>query len=589
VDLPSGDVSASPRKDGGRDSAGCFKCLRHGAWKADTILFPVRKIILISAVIAVSVAGSRVFADELQPKQDPNAACPSCHRGIYERYRHTPMANGSGLAADGFTPADFIHPASGIHYRIYEDAGQVFMSYDRESTAPGGPLHGRQQLLYFLGSGKRGRTYLFEQQGYWFEAPINWYAKKGIWDMTPNYLQAKEMPLTLPVDLSCLRCHASQVQPSLPDARNHFASQPFLDGGVTCNSCHGDPAAHITTRGRAPILNPSRLDPVRRDSVCLNCHLEGKVIVVRQGKSLGSFKPGDDIFDYALFFVRSQESGSGGRATSQWEALQQSACKRASGDKLTCTTCHDPHSSPAPEERVQFFRRSCLGCHSQPVYATQHHPEQPDCSSCHMPRSSTTDIAHEQVTDHRIQRYPAARSTALPSDELVALNETRVSDRDLGLAYAQLAVHGNEQAARRAYKLLLSAEEAETRGQPDHELHTELGFLEQLMGQTEAAKHEYEAALKADAFDSVAEGNLALIEARSHQSASAVRLWQTAFDHDPAQLAAGENLAEVECGLGQRDAALTTLDRVLLFSPDDQRALSLQNAIRSGTMLCKAQ
>jgi tetratricopeptide (TPR) repeat protein len=157
------------------------------------------------------------------------------------------------------------------------------------------------------------------------------------------------------------------------------------------------------------------------------------------------------------------------------------------------------------------------------------------------------------------------------------------------LAYAQLAVHGNEQAARRAYKLLLSAEEAETRGQPDHELHTELGFLEQLMGQTEAAKHEYESALKADAFDSVAEGNLALIEARSHQSASAVRLWQTAFDHDPSQLAAGENLAEVECGLGQRDAAMTTLDRVLLFSPDDQRARALQSAIRSGAMPCKAQ
>jgi tetratricopeptide (TPR) repeat protein len=206
-----------------------------------------------------------------------------------------------------------------------------------------------------------------------------------------------------------------------------------------------------------------------------------------------------------------------------------------------------------------------------------------------MARSTTTDIAHEQVTDHRIQRYPAAQSTAPPSDELVALNETRVSDRDMGLAYAQMAAHGDQQAARRAYKLLLSAEAADTRGQPDHELHTELGFLEQLMGETEAAQREYESALKADAFDSVAEGDLALIEARSHQLTSAVQLWQSAFDHDPAQLAAGENLAEVECGLGQRDAALKTLDRVLLFSPDEQRARSLQNAIRSGAMPCKAQ
>ncbi len=503
------------------------------------------------------------------------------------------MANASGPAADrltsvdGFTPADFVHQASGIHYRVYEDAGRVFLSYDRDASTPGGALHGQQQLLYFLGSGRRGRTYLFEQQGYWFELPINWYAKKGIWDMTPNYLSARQMPLTLPVDVSCLRCHASSLQPSLPDARNHFAAQPFLAGGITCTACHGEASAHIAAKGHAPILNPASFEPIRRDSVCLNCHLEGKVIVVRQGKSLGAFKPGDSIFDYALFFVRAQESGSGGRATSQWEALQQSACKRASGDKLTCTTCHDPHSSPAPEERVQFYRKSCLGCHSQPTYATQHHPEQQDCSSCHMPRSSTTDIAHEQVTDHRIQLPAVAVAAAPRSDALVALHEAKVSDRDMGLAYAQLATHGDEQAARRAYKLLLSAEQAEP-GETDHELHTELGFLEQLMGQTAAAQTEYQAALKADSFDAVAEGNLALIDARNHDLPSALRLWQSAFAHDPTQLAAGENLAEVECGLGQREAALATLDRVLLFSPDDQRARLLQSAIRSGVKPCAA-
>ena len=524
----------------------------------------------------------------LPAQTNPNAACASCHRAIYDRYQRTPMANGSGRAIDGLTSADFTHAASGIHYRIYEDAGRVYMSYDRDRAAPGGVLSGRQQLLYFLGSDKRGRTYLFEQQGYWFEIPINWYTKKGIWDMTPNYLSAKEMPLTLPVDPSCLRCHASAVQPSMPDARNHFAAEPFLSGGVTCDSCHGDPTAHIASKGHAPILNPARLDPIRRDSVCLNCHLEGKVIVVRQGKSLPAFKPGDNLFDYALFFVRAQESGSGGRATSQWEALAQSACKRASGDKLTCTTCHDPHGSPSPEERVQFYRRSCLGCHSQPIYATQHHPEQPDCSSCHMARSTTTDIAHEQVTDHRIQRYLPAQSASTPSDTLVALNEARVSDRDMGLAYAQLATHGDEHAARQAYKLLRAAEEASAGAPSDHELHMQLGFLEQLMGQTEAAQREYESALKANPLDSVAEGNLALIDARNHNYAAAVRLWQSAFDHDPAQVAAGMNLAEVECGLGQRDAVLAALARVLLFSPDDQHARSMQAGIRSGAMACKA-
>jgi predicted CXXCH cytochrome family protein len=543
----------------------------------------------VSTAILIWIGSTFGLASTSKRPENADSACSSCHRAIYERYRHTPMANGSGPAVDGFTPADFTHQASGVHYRIYQEGSQVYLSYDRPATAPGGALSGRQPLIYFLGSGKRGRTYLFEQQGYWFEIPINWYTKKGIWDMTPNYLSAKEMPLTLPVDPSCLRCHASAVQPSLPDARNHFAAEPFLAGGVTCVSCHGDPAAHIASKGRAPILNPARLEPIRRDSVCLNCHLEGKVIVARQGKSLPDFRPGDNIFDYALFFVRAQESGSGGRATSQWEALEQSACKRASGDKLTCTTCHDAHGSPSPEERVQFYRRSCLGCHTQPAFATNHHPEQPDCSGCHMARSTTTDIAHEQVTDHRIQRYLPAPATSTPSDTLVALNEARVSDRDMGLAYAQLAAHGDEQAARRAYQLLRTAEEQGAGSPADHELHRQLGFLEQLMGQGDAAQQEYQEALKANPLDSVAEGNLALIDARHHDYASAIRLWQAAFDHDPAQLAAGENLAEVQCGLGQRDAAMAALARVLLFSPDDQHARSMQNAIRSGTLPCKLQ
>ena len=499
------------------------------------------------------------------------------------------MANGSGLAVDGFTPADFTHQVSGIHYRIFEREGQVYLSYDRPAASPGDVLHGEQRLTYFLGSGKRGRTYLFDQQGYWFEIPINWYTKKGIWDMTPNYLTAREMPFTLPVDPSCLRCHASAAQPSLPDARNHYAAQPFLSGGATCASCHGDGATHIASRGHAPILNPDRLEPIRRDSVCLNCHLEGKVIVVRQGKSLRDFQPGDNIFDYALYFVRAQESGSGGRATSQWEALQQSACKRGSGDKLTCTTCHDPHSSPSPEQRVQFYRRSCLACHSQPGFAATHHPEQQDCSSCHMARSSTTDIAHEQVTDHNIQRHPPVQTAAPRSDTLVALNEAHVSDRDLGLAYAQLATHGNEQAAQHAYSLLSAAEKQDAHSATDQELHTQLGFLNQLMGQKQDAQQEYEAALKASPMDAVAEGNLALIDAQNHDYTAAIHLWQSAFSHDPTQLAAGVNLAEVACGLGRKEDALAALARVLLFSPDHQRARAMQKSIESGAMPCKAQ
>ncbi len=514
-----------------------------------------------------------------------DAACARCHREIYERCEKTPMANASGLARDGFIAADFEHAASGIHYRITEDQGRVWLSYERNDFAR--PLDGRQELRYFLGSGKRGRTYLFEQQGYWFEAPINWYAKKQVWDMTPHYLDAHEMPLTLPVDPGCLHCHASGVASALPDARNHYAGEPFAEGGITCAACHGDASAHLASGGKAPMQNLDALEPVRRDSVCLNCHLEGQAGVDRLGKQIEKFKPGDDLFDYTLFFVYRNENGSGGRATSQWEALLKSACKQKSGDKLTCTTCHDPHGSPAAGERVEFYRQRCLGCHNAAGFAERHHAENRDCTACHMARPPSNDIAHEQVTDHWIRkRVSQERLPLATSGELVTVGGMASDERDLGLAYAQMAVRGDKAAGERAMELLRRAETRSAGMREDHDLHAQLGFLDQMSGKKDDAVREYRQALDGDAFDSLAAGDLAFIEAERHNAGEANRLWGDTFAHDPTQLKAGMNLAVMECAQGERDEALATLERVLVFSPDDGLARSFAAEIRAGRHEC---
>lgn len=507
------------------------------------------------------------------------------------------MANASGLAAEGFIPAAFYHAASGVQYRIYEEGGKVWMSFERQGTrtrdqGPEGQrsrdqgtegkaeLNGRRELVYFLGSGLRGRTYLFEHEGYWFEAPINWYAKKKVWDMAPAYQDAREMPLTLAVDPGCLHCHASKAASSLADARNHYAGAPFAQGGIACESCHGPAAEHVASGGKVKMLDLDALPAMKRDSICLNCHLEGQVGVTRPGKKPEDFRPGDSLFDYSIFFVHRGENGSGGRATSQWEALLRSRCKQASGDKLTCTTCHDPHGMPAPAERVAFYRAKCLQCHAG--LAQGHHQENPDCTECHMARPPSNDIAHEQVTDHwirkRVSEEPLPRAT---TGELVSVGGVAASDRDLGLAYAQLAAHGDQQAGERALKLLREAE-AQPGSDKDHELHAELGFLLEVSGKTQDAAAEYRLALAADANDELARGNLGLIEARMHEMGEAERDWQRVFADDPAEMGAGFNLAVVECGAGERDRALKTVDRILEFEPDNGRAEQMEEEIESG-------
>ena len=90
------------------------------------------------------------------------------------------------------------------------------MSYNRdarpETSNEHVALHEEKQLSYFIGSGHRGRTYLYQENGQWFESPINYYSKRHLWDMAPNYGTSRTMPAALPVDSNCLHCHATAVQ-----------------------------------------------------------------------------------------------------------------------------------------------------------------------------------------------------------------------------------------------------------------------------------------------------------------------------------------------------------------------------------------
>jgi predicted CXXCH cytochrome family protein len=510
----------------------------------------------------------------------PDEACASCHQAIYQQYEKTSMARGSGVATDGFLPGEFTHQPSGITYQVYLKDGQAWMSYNRPGNSA--PLQGARQLAYYIGSGHRGRTYLFETENLWFEAPINYYGKKQLWDMAPGYTSAQTMPLTLPVDSNCLHCHASEVGTAVDGVRNKYLAQPFAAGGIGCAACHGDPSSHLaaeaTHQGVGIITNPSKLEPAQRDSTCLQCHLEGDAAIYKSGRSLVSYKPGENLSDSVVYFVNTSRPNFGNRASSQYEALLRSACKRASGDKLlTCTSCHDPHSSPAPEQRVAFYRTRCLACHTGVEISTKHHPEQQDCAVCHMPTRDTQDISHEQLTDHDIERVP--RTVRAPLQlrdlgetgagkpaELVVVGTARYSDRELGLAYAQLARKGDRHSGEKSISLLSIAEQA---GRADAEVHAQLGFLLQLSGNREAAATEYQSALHLDPLDIVSMSNLAVLDASAGRGEEALRLLQQAVTSDPSQTTAGMNLAFMECRLGLKAEAARTLQKMSRFNPDD--------------------
>lgn len=513
-------------------------------------------------------------------------ACATCHSSIYNSYEKTSMAQASGLASSNFFSADFVHQKSGVHYRIYSDQGKVWLSFERPNDPT---VRGNRELLYYIGSGRRGRSYLFAVDGFLFESPVNWYTDRQRWDMAPAFGNAEEMPMNLPAFASCLHCHVSGMRPPLPGTENHYPSPPFSDSGVTCERCHGAGAAHV--KGGA-IVNPAKLDAMRRDAVCMQCHLEGKAAIERPGRHIYDFQPGQQLSDFIRYFVFADQQGGGLGAVSQFEALAQSACKKKSGDAMSCTSCHDPHREPSASDRASYYRQKCLACHGAKL-GTTHHADQPDCTSCHMPSSLSTDVAHTEVTDHRIRRRPQIAPQLLQDKNtqgnlprLVPFPALKSDDdvRDLALAWESLVNSGMTVAAPEAERLLRSALE---KSPNDPVLLSALGYSAQKKGDLDRARELYRRALATDPALIDAATNLGAIEANRGHLREALKLWQDAFQRAPGQSRIGMNIARLFCDTAQSNNARDYVLRVLEFNPDLPEAKNLLQQLNDGYRKCK--
>ncbi|HXM67344.1 MAG TPA: multiheme c-type cytochrome [Candidatus Acidoferrum sp.] len=503
-----------------------------------------------------------------------NQACAGCHASIYESYQRTPMAHASGPATEDLQPASFVHAKSGVHYRIYSEDGKVWLSFER----PGDPsVNGKRELLYFIGSGHRGRTYLFSVDGFFFESPINWYAGRKVWDMAPAYSEAREIPMNLPAYTSCLECHTTGMQSPIKGTENEYPTPLFTQDGVGCERCHGPGAEHAQTAAGtkgAPMLNPIKLPADRRDSICMQCHLEANVAIGRLGRHASDFRPGDILDDYVRHYVLTGSQTSGVGANSQFEALARSACKKKSGDAMSCMSCHDPHSSPLAAERASYFREKCLACHGA-AFGAKHHRENLDCTSCHMPSSLSTDIAHTEVTDHRIPRRPSTQPQLLQdfspeksSPTLIPFPYSKEADddvRDRALAWQSVAENGMPEAVREAARLLpLAAKQSPD----DPAVLSGLAYVELTHGSIGHARELYQKALALDPTLIDAASNLGVIEAKSGNLRRAIALWQDAFNRAPGKSSIGMNLARSFCESGQTKEARLYVEKVLRFNPD---------------------
>ncbi|HEV2445914.1 MAG TPA: tetratricopeptide repeat protein [Candidatus Sulfopaludibacter sp.] len=525
------------------------------------------------AAFCVPVAGAAVRSD----------GCAVCHPAIFESYRQTPMAVSSGVAgravpAETFARAGFTLTATPFRYRVSRSGGNYWMEFDK---AGDDSLHGRKRLAYFVGSGAVARSYVLSAGGFLYEAPVAYYSADAKWDLAPAYDGYAYPYLTRPILPGCLNCHASFLE-VVPGTQNRFAAEPFREGGVACERCHGAGEAHVEKMragepgGDPLIVNPARLAPEVRDSVCAQCHLSGEVRVMRPGATWSSYHAGGRLAGSITVFVRTGAT-PGLRVTSHYEKLAQSACKRSAGDRLWCGTCHDPHTVPAAAERAGWFRRKCLGCHvTRGCTETRinRSRQQDDCTACHMPKSPVTDAQHVVYTDHSIPRRPRAESPSASRDaELIPFGGGTASPRDLALAYAIAASRTHAMADRqRAVRLL---EETVRVSPDDSEVLLYLAEIYRNDSQDDRAIPLYRRAMQLDPTQVTASVGLGGILFQRGEFREAIRLWQDALSKNSGLVLVATNLAMAQWRAGDLLPAVDTIRGVVSLSPGFQPARDL--------------
>jgi len=520
-----------------------------------------------------------------------SAACAVCHASIFASYMRTPMAvssgrTGSGNFAESFEKGEVSHAPSGIRYRVYQDRNKP--SFDFNLSDANVPIQGTRLLEYFVGSGTIGRSYLFSIDRFLYQAPVSYYSANQRWDLSPGYQDYDYLRLTRPVEPACLRCHASRLQP-LAGTLNGFADPAFLEGGIGCERCHGSGEGHIakiragTIEGGAGIVNPRKLSPERRDSVCAQCHLTGVARIDRAGRDSATFRAGSLLSDYLSVFVWSGAPAEM-KVTSHVEKLAESRCKIESGDRLWCGSCHDPHSRPTLDAKAGYFRSKCLECHavSAPCKASAQLRARSEnrCVDCHMPKSPVVDVAHAVYTDHSIPRRALA-PTREPVSSKRVLNpfaNSNASDRDLGLAYA-FVVEGarNPVYEARAFELLMTAVAQQPNDIP---ALVQLAHLYGYRGEEDQAIALYERAVRADRAQVVAATNLGTYLIKKGRATEAMSLWSDVLARSPGLEIARMNLALALRLAGDIRSAEQTLKGGLDLNPGATQMRRLLNELR---------
>jgi hypothetical protein len=377
-----------------------------------------------------------------------SVACARCHKEIYETFSKTGMGRSMSKVIPELLKT--IHAAGAVsrtnlnlHLESYARDGKLYQSEYETSTDGHEVFRDTREIEWIVGAGENGFGGIGNRDDYLFQAPLSFYSKPQRWELSPGY-ELGNYGFSRPILPACVSCHSGRPN-AIPESNGRFANPAFFELAIGCENCHGPGLYHVLAmqadsdnyQGHSSsIVNPARLAPSLADNICIACHQTGDVRVLKPGKTQQDFRPGTPLDNTLsiLMVPPNREAPPQADLLEHYYSMTLSKCYRASGEKLSCITCHDPHVEPSRDEGPAYFAKKCLTCHGEtsctvPLEVRQHQHPRDDCAGCHMPKRDVRDISHSAITNHRIlirpgEGFPEAAfhqtTAALP--DLIHLN-----------------------------------------------------------------------------------------------------------------------------------------------------------------------
>jgi predicted CXXCH cytochrome family protein len=320
-------------------------------------------------------------------------ACAKCHSEIYERWKKTPMAN-------------VVRDPREHHEAIIPDlASNTIAKFSKDQVAF---VYGSLwKQRYFT---KRGDDY-FPLGAQWDVTHRQWrpyFVAEGTDWWAPFYPPDN---MQRPTGPTCDGCHSVGY---------NIQTKTVAEWNVGCERCHGPGSEHAAHPLRDNILNPARMDYIRANDTCIQCHSQGRPLNnPMEGRYYDwpvGYQVGLELSDFWRLEDHTLGQGSfthfpdgtAHKNRMQGNDFVQSVMYRRG---VTCFSCHDVHGTDEYAQLKKPVNQICLDCHGPlSLYGprtgtlerhTHHKAGSPgsQCVACHMPQIETT-IADVKVRAH---------------------------------------------------------------------------------------------------------------------------------------------------------------------------------------------